>query len=1221
MMPMYRCMDSHPMNGNQMPSNHNYHPSFEAMAQFGNFDPSKSVVINQPWPYANNMVPVPCYPWYSHGNFPGCYSNRPCPHFSSQPFHCCGYHPPFPDSFPVHYVPPNYVRELPRYEFDKLRDNYHCCGCPNHTHDQRKGESVKVEEQEPEGENKVGNSLVPFQLKNYPYPVLWIPPEYVKNKEQRKPLESDLAGREISSQDMKPAENVKPSQQDPRVWSGWFPVDMKSLQPLMQANDGRSTQDQNNEDKMRHFPFPIIWTSPYNKQGEAGKEERGEMNAAPKTVEDLSVSKPYMIHESSGDQLNSEPKEKISKKRSIPVKQMEATVEKDKSEDAERAQTDFSLRKMEDNGMVKASGASAKRQSLSPPKASKLPPVCLRVDPLPRKKNGNTNSRSPSPPGLKRQSQKTAEDTPNVFDSSDLTAKNDQIVQVQDCTSISSKEPETKKNVGKDVEGVKRNTIVKTDEEQRSSYQSQFPISSSVDFGKEASNSLTLDKIKKNEEEDIKDNNSHANELKADQVKERKETINASRSCVRDPRAEEKKLSAEEAALRIQSAYRGFEVRKWEPLKKLRQIAKVKEEVVEVRNKICGLESLADLQRDEKQRAVIGEMIMNLLLRLDTIQGLHPSLRDVRKSLARELVMLQEKLDLFAKATSSKNPLDPNDIIDDKGRNVEVNQHDAFQQKGVVADTQGEETLKHPIVVEEEHRKFEQSALPVTGNLESCFKGPEDNVGGGELHSSEELITENDVPSDFVQTFQMPLEKSVPEEVAGAQLENVRCDPNGEVQFVPVEINESMHMDDNLRMPEELPEGVTQKEPADSGEEQQIATNMVGVEQEKSAESSLPNGSAFPAAVVDESTVAKEILESNFLRELPVGVIDDAQPGEKHAQTEIQDNEVLPGRDLERKPSNDASEQQLMESCKEQEVTIDDSSPNEGVPALNELQQRAAEVLDEERTITEATLPDKEVPIQWESNQQPMEGFNKEVSITESNDDSIGKEISGGDALETPILEVVDSKRVEESQPEEARQASLLLWEESQDEVQKEVDQEIVDINSGSISEAKTTVNISQVEEVQIGENQDNVDQPTAGDGNKDITQEDNESHELEMMSGSDGVANQSKGMETTERETVVPSGGSQPSIKEQEIEMESNRKLIEENEKMRLMMEKLVESGKQQLAVISNLSGRVKDLEKKLSRKKKMRTRRCRTAISTPSSATMSSKPSPRKRSVGVAI
>ena len=56
-----------------------------------------------------------------------------------------------------------------------------------------------------------------------------------------------------------------------------------------------------------------------------------------------------------------------------------------------------------------------------------------------------------------------------------------------------------------------------------------------------------------------------------------------------------------------------------------------------------------------------------------------------------------------------------------------------------------------------------------------------------------------------------------------------------------------------------------------------------------------------------------------------------------------------------------------------------------------------------------------------------------------------------------------------------------------------------------------------------------------------------------------------------------------------------NDKGLIEENEKLRAMMEKLIEAGKQQLNVISNLNGRVKDLEKKLSRKSKLRTKRGR--------------------------
>ncbi|KAF5733096.1 BAG family molecular chaperone regulator 6 [Tripterygium wilfordii] len=69
----------------------------------------------------------------------------------------------------------------------------------------------------------------------------------------------------------------------------------------------------------------------------------------------------------------------------------------------------------------------------------------------------------------------------------------------------------------------------------------------------------------------------------------------------------------------------------------------------------------------------------------------------------------------------------------------------------------------------------------------------------------------------------------------------------------------------------------------------------------------------------------------------------------------------------------------------------------------------------------------------------------------------------------------------------------------------------------------------------------------------------------------------------------------------EQGTTMEGNKKLMEESEKLREMMETLMKVGKEQLNVITNLAGRVKYLERKLARKKKMRTRRGRTGTSAP--------------------
>jgi hypothetical protein len=62
------------------------------------------------------------------------------------------------------------------------------------------------------------------------------------------------------------------------------------------------------------------------------------------------------------------------------------------------------------------------------------------------------------------------------------------------------------------------------------------------------------------------------------------------------------------------------------------------------------------------------------------------------------------------------------------------------------------------------------------------------------------------------------------------------------------------------------------------------------------------------------------------------------------------------------------------------------------------------------------------------------------------------------------------------------------------------------------------------------------------------------------------------------------------------DAELNGDMKLLEENEKLRKLMKELLEAGNEQYSVISNLTGRVKDLEKKLAktkRNKKVRTKR----------------------------
>ncbi|KAK0582393.1 hypothetical protein LWI29_025097 [Acer saccharum] len=75
---------------------------------------------------------------------------------------------------------------VPGYEYDKgAQRDFYCYGCPNHIHNQRYDKGVEIEEQEPDVE-KQSDSFVPLQLKNYPYPIVWIPPKYMKKYNESK---------------------------------------------------------------------------------------------------------------------------------------------------------------------------------------------------------------------------------------------------------------------------------------------------------------------------------------------------------------------------------------------------------------------------------------------------------------------------------------------------------------------------------------------------------------------------------------------------------------------------------------------------------------------------------------------------------------------------------------------------------------------------------------------------------------------------------------------------------------------------------------------------------------------------------------------------------------------------------------------------------------------------------------------------------------------------
>lgn len=105
------------------------------------------------------------------------------------------------------------------------------------------------------------------------------------------------------------------------------------------------------------------------------------------------------------------------------------------------------------------------------------------------------------------------------------------------------------------------------------------------------------------------------------------------------------------AATAIQAAYRGYAVRRTKPLKHLRIIKSVRTELQRLEYQLASDPRLLEsLRKDPAERLKWSEGAMALLLQLDSMQGVHPVVRDNRKTLTKEVISYQEYLDSTGKA-------------------------------------------------------------------------------------------------------------------------------------------------------------------------------------------------------------------------------------------------------------------------------------------------------------------------------------------------------------------------------------------------------------------------------------------------------------------------------------------------------------------------------------------------------------------------------------------
>ncbi|CAN4111509.1 unnamed protein product [Withania somnifera] len=1277
MYPMNRFMDSHPYQRNQVPYNPHYYPHFEPNPHHMNIDPTRSTLPFESWPCDGSYghpYPSPTHSCCIHNSSPSrCAFRPPYPFLPPPTCSNCSY-PAYPVVYPAHYVPPpHFNMEQPRYEYEKNMDrDHHCCGCPNHPSSVKKGGSnVKIEERDQdnlERRNESNESLVPLGFKNCSYPVVWLPPDDMKNR-RMKPNESNCKEKEENPQVLKPLGDFGPFQQ-PNTWN---------LRPPHQANNSESPKQrgdlpgkQCDDVNRKQFPFPIIWMphKPEEDGEKLSKETESSLIPEKEPTFPSKLTKP-IVHDT--EDRRSNPKQEVNSGseicgkgqnrepvvKTIPVKQVEQNEVLDgkKEEASQRHDSDTKQKKITQEG--------GKKQSPSPTKSSKLPPVCLRVDPLPRKRSSNGSSRSPSPPGGKGILVGSCSDRsrPPI-----LSNEKEENVQLDKSTkSMPEKRIE--------VEPSKSNTkVVEVTQGMTKEDKLQDEFTVLPDFkrqersqtGEGDTSEVTNEPKDQSDRVAAKAQSTNGGHQRGESKEAASRVVDVGNEIKQEKRS---KLSDDKAATMIQSAYRGFNVRRWEPLKKLKQIAKIKEQMAELKNRVQALESSADNGVDNKQRIIITEAIMGLLLKLDTVQGLHQTVREDRKSVAKELVSLQEKLDRLnckeqladcEQTLTAKPSEDSCTSVEDKASlqgSLEVQKLECDddlankREEGIKFDAMGPSEGQPLCVTEMLPNSHDVGNAEVLMGKEenkdvgevmldfSCGSAEETGDGAKEV-TDDKLVNENAVEDKKLAEHDAT-KQSLPNSIPFSEelLANSGSKVGGSGFKEKIDVVDEF---------EELPRGVLAEEtsgqdsaetrkdevlPYDKGdltahvpEEKESDTEnlqhrhlealgetpvILGLEKMHSSDGQKENAEALErgAAVLIDIPTQKE---------------EDARSlGDNANISDVDDKIGMEKNEKELEQGGSASDVFSIQSPEDtitikQHTDTGDKEESGTTEVLQEKMQNAIdrdiEVLDSGKPIEQSTEPqlstvsNDNVQVNQVQDKQEVGKDNMEVQGEEfpAHNDVLASLLDDNEGKEHNVdLEQKDVEQNFELQGEEPVAANNAA----------PVTKGAVDGNKGMVaptSEAATA-------ETQLsGEAEDHSTYPSSCDSV--------EGDSAEVVDSFGSMPAEVKVLDANELKEWKQVDVSPPSPTASQVSCnsdalsESDRKLIEENEKLREMMEKLIKAGNEQLIAISCLSGRVKDLEKRLSRKKKLKLKRNRL----PASGSTCVKPSNdplRDRAVGLVV
>lgn len=577
-----------------------------------------------------------------------------------------------------------------------------------------------------------------------------------------------------------------------------------------------------------------------------------------------------------------------------------------------------------------------------------------------------------------------------------------------------------------------------------------------------------------------------------------------------------------------------------------------------------------------------------LYMFLTIYQGLHPSVRDIRKSLAKELVTLQEKLDSIMIKSSEEAVGEASASEHMEQHPVETHNGSCMQEeRKKAAAGPGETSDKNCNSNHELMEPHESLLLDMTTtlsssrrekNLGSTFANKEGNEKS-EVENSRLLVASGVIPkeagldisqvelkdrekgnneySELEQSTELPL-------VRETWTAGTSHDVDGPLHSIPVEEME------------ELLHGATDEKPTIFDSEKDEHVRLVNNEVQESGVESNMSADVTLSAKVDDLVTTNEEPEVDQLEELPLGVIEEGpavSEFKKHEQVEVDG-----GR-----------------KC---DVALNVTSPDDETQVVSQFEQQALEVPQEEQIIAESS--------DWiKAGYHKVEELPKDTTLEIAVEPPSKLSVVSESAETQPIISVVET--------------------EGRGEVPGDIFEGVDDVNY-TCSPVMAETGVTTETKVPNCKNKEDHDEPIREENKaaQEAGEESQDEVEIDQTNGSEtGKEEAPMHVETVEMEgeslPMSPTASSKVCVDEHDLGLESD-KTLEENEKLKEMMERLMEAGKEQLTVISNLNARVKDLEKKLSRKKKLRTRHYGQATSRSSCVKPLNKPL-KERAVGVTM